>query len=54
MSLVGVFVTQSSMSIYAARLRHLLTIQLMRYINIATGLVFLGVAIKLVWEQFLK
>ncbi|MFN4145059.1 MAG: LysE family translocator [Runella sp.] len=54
MSLVGVLATQSAMAIYANRLRHLLTVKIMRYINIATGVVFLGVATKLLWEQFLK
>lgn len=54
MSFVGVFSTQSAMAIYAHRLRHLLTIRLIHYINIATGVVFLGVAVKLLWEQFLK
>ncbi|MFN8346432.1 MAG: LysE family transporter [Spirosomataceae bacterium] len=54
MSLVGVFATQSALAIYAARLRRLLTVRVMRYINILTGIVFLIVAGKLLWEQFLK
>ena len=54
MSLVGVFATQSALAIYAHRLRRLLTIRIMKYINITTGIVFLGVATKLLWEQFLK
>ena len=54
MSLIGVFATQSALAIYAHRLRRLLTIRIMKYINITTGIVFLGVATKLLWEQFLK
>jgi threonine/homoserine/homoserine lactone efflux protein len=54
MSLIGVFITQSALAIYAHRLRSLLTIRVMRYINILTGVVFLVVAGKLLWEQFLK
>jgi threonine/homoserine/homoserine lactone efflux protein len=54
MSLIGVFATQSALAIYAARLRRLLTVRVMRYINILTGVVFLIVAAKLLWEQFLK
>lgn len=54
MSLVGVFSTQSALAIYAARLRRLLTVRVMHYINILTGVVFLVVAGKLLWEQFLK
>lgn len=54
MSLVGVFSTQSALAIYADRLRRLLTVRVMHYINILTGVVFLVVAGKLLWEQFLK
>lgn len=54
MSLIGVFATQSALAIYAHRLRRLLTVSIMKYINITTGIVFLGVATKLLWEQFLK
>ncbi|MEZ4902446.1 MAG: LysE family transporter [Spirosomataceae bacterium] len=54
MSLIGVFATQSAMSIYAHRLRHLLTVRIIHYINVVTGIVFLGVAGKLLWEQFLS
>jgi L-lysine exporter family protein LysE/ArgO len=54
MSLVGVLTTQSALAIYAHRLRPLLTVRMMKYINITTGVVFLGVAAKLLWEQFLK
>jgi L-lysine exporter family protein LysE/ArgO len=54
MSLVGVFSTQSVLAKYAARLRRLLTVKVMHYINILTGIVFLAVAAKLLWEQFLK
>jgi L-lysine exporter family protein LysE/ArgO len=53
-SLVGVFATQSALAIYAHRLRRLLTVRMMKYINIITGVVFLGVAAKLLWEGFLK
>jgi L-lysine exporter family protein LysE/ArgO len=54
MSLIGVGLTQSALSVYAHRLRKFLTLRVMRYINILTGIVFLGVAAKLLWEQFLK
>ncbi|MCU0338625.1 MAG: LysE family translocator [Spirosomaceae bacterium] len=54
MSLVGVGLTQSALSVYAHRLRKFLTVKVMRYINVVTGVVFLGVATKLLWEQFLK
>lgn len=54
MSLVGVGATESALAVYAHRLRGFLTIKVIRYINIATGLVFLGVAVKLFWEEFIK
>jgi L-lysine exporter family protein LysE/ArgO len=54
MSLVGVGATESALAVYAHRLRGLLTIKVIRYINIATGLVFLGVAVKLFWAEFIK
>ncbi len=54
MSLVGVGATESALAIYAHKLRGLLTIKVIHYINVATGLVFLGVAGKLLWEGFLK
>lgn len=54
MSLIGVGATESALAVYAHRLRGLLTIKVIHYINIATGLVFLGVAAKLFWEEFLK
>jgi len=54
MSLIGVFATQSAMAIYAHRLRYLLSVKMIRYINVATGVVFLIVAGKVLWEQFLR
>lgn len=54
MSLIGVGLTESALAVYAHRLRKFLTLRVMHYINVATGLVFVGVACKLLWEQFLK
>lgn len=54
MSLIGIGLTESALAIYAHRLRRVLTIKFIHYINIATGIVFVVVAIKLFWEQFVK
>lgn len=54
MSLVGVFGTQTALAVYAQRLRQFITVNRMKYVNVITGVVFLGVAGKLLWEQFLK
>ena len=54
MSLIGVFGTQTALAVYAQRLRQFITVKRMKYVNVITGVVFLGVAAKLLWEQFLK
>ncbi len=54
MSLIGVGGTESALAIYAHRLRRMITVKVIHYINIATGLVFIAVALKLLWDGFLK
>jgi L-lysine exporter family protein LysE/ArgO len=53
-SLVGVGLTESALAVFAHRLRRFLTVPVVRIINVATGLVFVGVATNLIWTQFLK
>ncbi|TAF23685.1 MAG: LysE family translocator [Runella slithyformis] len=53
-SLVGVGLTEAALAIFAHRLRRFLTVRVVRIINVATGLVFMGVATNLIFTQFLK
>ena len=54
LSLVGVGLTEAALAVFAHRLRRFLTPRVVRAINVATGFVFVGVAVNLFWTQFVK
>lgn len=53
-ALIGAAATSLAISYFAARLRRVLSVKVMRYINIVSGSLFLGFGIYLLVEAFLK
>ncbi|MDX1904679.1 MAG: LysE family transporter [Thermonemataceae bacterium] len=52
--LLAIFTTEFAIAFFAAKLRKLFTPQVLRSINVVSGLIFIGFGIKLLYDAFFK
>jgi len=53
-TLIMIFLMLSTVSFFAGKLRKWLTVKRMRYLNIGIGIIFIGLAIKLGFDAYVK
>ena len=53
-TLAMIFIMLTAISYFAGKLRQWLTVKRMRYLNIGIGLIFIGLAIKLGVDAYMK